>query len=182
MSWLPENYEVPQGSSQFMKLIKGTNRFRIIGKPTLGFEFWEDTPEGRKPHRVKTFEEAVKNPIADQIKHFWAFAVWNYESKQVQVLEITQKTIMKAIEALQIDEDWGSPENYDLVVTRTGDGLETEYTVQPKPAKKIDSEILEAYEKSDIDLNSLFSGEYPMKAEKTESKPVEQVDPSEIPF
>lgn len=170
MSWLPQGYEVPQGSSQFMKLSKGANRFRIIGSPVLGFEVWEDTAEGRKPHRFKDFKDAVASPFSDKIKHFWAFAVWNYDSKQVQVLQITQKSIMKAIEALQIDDDWGSPENYDLVVNRSGDGLETEYTVQPKPAKKIEASVIEAYEASKIDLESLFAGNYPMSGGKNENE------------
>ena len=179
MSWLPEDYQVPQGSSQFMKLVKGTNKFRVIGKPIMGFEWWEENSDGRKPFRVKTFEEAVKSGT-EPIKHFWAFAVYNYGAKAVQVLQITQKTIMRAIEGLQADEDWGSPENYDLVINRTGEGLETEYTVQPKPASKISKEIKEIYEKSDIDLEKLFDGEYPMGDEISE-KQVDEANET-IPF
>lgn len=171
MSWLPDNYEVPQGGSQFMKLGKGTNQFRVLSEPAIGFEVWEETSDGKTPHRFKTFNEAVNSPFAgDKIKHFWAFAVWNYSREQVQVLQITQKSIMKAIEALHGDEDWGSPLNYDLVVTRTGDGMETEYTVQPKPKKPITSEMTEALKASKVDLQALFIGNYPMSDKKNENK------------
>lgn len=171
MSWLPDNYEVPQGGSQFMKLTKGTNQFRVLTEPVIGYEVWEETTEGKKPHRFKDFKEAVNSPYAgDKIKHFWAFAVWNYQAKQVQVLQIIQKTIMKAIEALHADEDWGSPLNYDLVVTRTGDGMETEYTVQPKPQKPVANEMTEALKASKVDLQALFTGNYPMSEQKNETE------------
>lgn len=167
MSWLPDNYEVPQGGSQFMRLVKGSNQFRVMTQPVIGYEVWEESAEGRKPHRFHTFQEAVNSPYAgDKIKHFWAFAVWNYSTKQIQVLQITQKSIMKAIEALHADEDWGDPLTYDLVVTRTGDGMDTEYTVQPKPKKPVTNEMTEALKASKVDLESLFVGNYPMTEQK----------------
>jgi hypothetical protein len=169
MSWLPPEYKVPEGASQFMKFVKGTNQFRVLSEPVIGFEVWEDSAEGRKPHRFKSFQEAVNSPFSDKIKHFWAFAVWNYESENVQVLQITQKTIMRAIEALNIDEDWGSPLEYDLVVKKTGDGMETEYTVQPKPKKPVTKEITEAVKASNLDLQTLFVGDYPMSAQTNEN-------------
>jgi len=178
MSWLPKDYKVPQGSSQFMKLEKGQNKLRILGQPIIGYEWWEESTEGKKPFRVKTFEEAVRNG-REPIKHFWAFAVWNYSNESCQVLSITQKTIMKALEALSIDEDWGNPEKFDIVITRTGDGMETDYTVQPKPAKEIDHNILEAYKESKIDLEALFSGNYPMETQKDENEPSSKLETSE---
>lgn len=170
MTWLPKDYQVPQGGSQFMRLQSGQNQFRILSEPVIGYEVWEDSSEGKKPHRFHTFQEAANSPFSDKIKHFWAFAVWNYSSKQVQVLQITQKTIMKAIEALTADEDWGDPLNYDLVVNRTGDGMDTEYTVQPKPQKPVTEEMKEALKVSKVGLQTLFTGEYPLTAQSTENE------------
>jgi len=184
MSWLPEGYKVPSGGGQFMKLVSGANQFRILAEPVLGYEVWETTTEGRKPHRFHTFKEAVSSPFSDQIKHFWAFPVWNYSNKTCQVLQITQKTIMKAIEALQVDEDWGDPTTYDIVVSKSGDGMETEYVVQPKPAKPTPKEALEALKESKIDLSALFSGSYPMKETEAQNEAVvnsEEVA-SDVPF
>ena len=188
MSWLPDQYTVPQGSSQFMKLVKGSNQFRVMTQPAIGYEVWEESAEGRKPHRFKDFKQAVNSPYAgDKIKHFWAFAVWNYAAKQVQVLQITQKSIMKAIEALHADDDWGDPLTYDLVVNRTGDGMDTEYTVQPKPKKPVTEEMTEALKVSKVDLESLFTGNYPMSEQKNENKATDELVTSDevadsVPF
>jgi hypothetical protein len=45
----------------------------------------------------------------DARKHFWAFAVGNYEDKRVQVLPITQKTLRDAMFALMKNPKWGDP-------------------------------------------------------------------------
>jgi predicted secreted protein len=181
MAWLPTGYEVPKGSNQFMKLEKGQNRFRVLSEPIMGYEWWEESSEGRKPFRVKSFQEAVENGT-EPIKHFWAFVVWNYKSESIQVLEITQKTIMRSLEGLAIDEDWGDPTNYDVVINRTGDGLETEYTIQPKPSKDVSKDVLKAYEDSEIDLSALFRGEYPMSKENNENEVNSEEVADSIPF
>jgi hypothetical protein len=181
-SFLPANYTVPTGGSQFMKLVKGDNRIRILSEPVLGFEWWEEIEEGRKPFRVKTFEEAVKNGH-EPIKHFWALVVYNYETKDIQVLELTQKTILRAIETYSRDEDWGDPRDYDIVIKRSGEGLETEYQVIAKPKKELDKSIKDAYSDSDIKLEALFEGKYPVenKEETLSDKEVDEVN-DKIPF
>jgi hypothetical protein len=100
-------------------------------------------------------------------------AVWNYSEEKVQILEITQKGIQKSIRALSKDEDWGSPLGYDLVVTRSGQKLETEYQVTPKPAKKLDAAIDTAYKDMNIRLEALFDGEDPFNSVKVEEAEVE---------
>jgi len=99
--------------------------------------------------------------IGDEPKHFWAFVVWNYKDEKVQILEVTQKGIMKAIRNLVNDEDWGDPKNYDLVVTREGEGLETEYSVNPKPKTELDKGIQVFYKDLNINLEALFDGDDP---------------------
>jgi hypothetical protein len=175
-SFLPLDYKVPSGSGQFMKLVKGDNKIRILSEPVLGWGWWEETDDGKKPFRVKTFEEAVKKG-QEPIKHFWAMVVYNYDSKEIQILEITQKTIQRAIETYHYDDDWGNPRDYDLVIKRSGDGMETEYQVIAKPKKELDKSITEAYEKSDIKLEALFGGKYPVEEEVD----VDEVNDS-IPF
>lgn len=163
-----------------MKLEKGENRFRVLSDAVVGYEWWEDTDNGRKPTRVKTFEEAVKSGV-EPLKEFWAFAVWNNATQRVEVLEITQKSIMRSLHSLTLDEDWGDPKQYDVVVTRSGEGLETKYSVTPKPAKKLDSSVLEAYESSEIDLESLFEGKYPMPTSDDKKFDAQDVA-DEVPF
>jgi hypothetical protein len=95
--FLPKGYKTPEIQSNFMELEEGKNAFRI---------FSVDAGEGnRKPIRVRTAEEiptSVKNATDNQskAKQFWAFTVFNYKTNSIQVLELKQQTILRAIEAL----------------------------------------------------------------------------------
>lgn len=120
-------------------------------------------------------ETKSADEVGDEHKHFWAFAVWNYTDKKVQILEITQKTIMRSILALTKDEDWGDPKEYDIVVTRTGEDLNTEYNVTPKPQKELDEGILRFYKDLNINLEALYDGADPFE-QKVSAKDVDNAN------
>ena len=175
-TFLPTGYEIPGVSDKYMKFQKGENRFRILSSPILGYEYWEEVGDKRTPKRTpldKPFStEEVSDP--EDIKHFWAMVVYNYANKKIQILEITQRGIQKTLRALARDEDWGSPVlKYDIVVIKTGDGMETKYEVLPKPATKLTEGIVEAYEGMEIRLEALYEGKDPYSKE-------EHVNPDEI--
>lgn len=159
-SFLPNDYEVPQSNGNYMKFEKGDNKFRILSTPIMGWESWEDKKPIRR-HMNNPFSTLeVEDP--EQIKHFWAMVVYNYQAEKVQILEITQKGIQKTLKVLATDEDWGNPvQAYDIVVNKTGEKMETKYEVLPKPAKAMAKEILEAYEAMHINLSALYEGEDP---------------------
>lgn len=163
MSFLPKDYSVPT-DSKYMKLEKGSNKFRVLGAAIVGFEWWADAEGKRKPFRVKTFQEAVNQGI-EPIKHFWAFPVWNYAAQKVQVLQVTQKSIMNAITAYVENEDWGDPKEYDFTIKRDGDGMDTEYQVIASPHKPTPKEVSQAYAETFIDLEALYRGEDPFAKE-----------------
>ena len=164
--FLPEGYETPDASNGYMKFKPGENRFRVLSSAIVGYENWVDEDGKRKPLRWRM---GVNIPVTEgeDAKHFWAFVVWNYQENKIQILEITQKGIMKSITALAKDKDWGSPKDYDLVVTREGEGMDTEYQTQPKPKKDADEAILKAYDTTSINLDALFDGKDPFKTEET---------------
>lgn len=167
MSFLPTGYKEPV-TSKYMKFEKGENRFRVLDSAIIGWEWWEDKEDGgRKPIRVRMNETV---PSGQDTKHFWAFPVWNYQDEQIQILEITQKGIQRAITALARNQKWGDPKEYDIVVSRTGEGMETEYVVQPNPKEEIPTEIKNAYESTDIKLDALYTGDDPfaVQSEKEE--------------
>lgn len=163
--FLPSNYEVPQKSGNYMRFKDGENRFRILTSPILGYVWWEQDGETRKPVRVRMTDKIVTTPESEKAKHFWSMPVYNYNDESIQILEITQATIQKAIKALAKDKDWGSPVNYDLVVTRSGKELNTEYQVQPKPAKELDKNVADKFAQTNIRLEALFDGEDPFSSE-----------------
>jgi len=146
-------------------------------------EYWIDSQDKdgnpkRQPVRSRMNEEInIANvPEPDKIKHFWAMVIWNYNTKRLEVLEITQKTIMKAIKAYALNKAWGDPKGvngYDFVITKTGEKLETEYLVTANPKTKLDSAIVKQYEDSDIYLNALFTGDDPFEGTPIDTKEIE---------
>jgi hypothetical protein len=96
-------------------------------------------------------------------------AVYNYAAKAVEVREITQASIHGPLEDLAMNSDWGDPREYDITVTKTGEKLDTEYSVMPSPAKAVTEEVPEevpeeahkAYRKAHINLEALFDGADP---------------------
>ena len=171
MIFLPTDYKVPSSSGNYMKFNPGENRFRIMSSPILGYEYWKEIDGKRKPIRVPMEAQISPDdldPDDNKIKHFWAMVVFDHADSKIKILEITQKSILRTIRGLSDDEDWGDPKGsrgYDIVVVRTGEGLETRYEVNPKPKKKLTSGIQEMYDEMDINLKALFKGEDPFASE-----------------
>lgn len=155
--FLNEDYKLPD-SSGYMKFVQGKNKFRILSSPVTGFEYWttENKPVRSREKFTETPNIKVEKGGKSNITHFWALIVYNYQLEEVQILEITQKGILKYILELSKDPAWGSPKGYDLVVNRSGEGLATKYTTTANPHSKLSPEITEKFEKSEIDLNTLF--------------------------
>lgn len=157
MQFLPDNYETPQGGGSYMKLQQGENKFRILSSPIIGWLDWKD----KVPHRFP-FKSKPEKPLGDQaIRHFWAMIVWDYSDQAVKILEITQSTIQKAIQTLAKDEEWGSPHQYDIKVTRKGQDKATEYSVNPSPRKPLSEEIKTAAKGKPINLDALYKNADP---------------------
>jgi hypothetical protein len=91
--------------------------------------------------------------------------VFNYHTEQVEILELTQKSIQKAIKDLARDKDFGSPTEYDIKVTKTGEGKETRYSTMGKPPKKLDEAIAQLYLDTPINLEALFDNKNPFEVE-----------------
>ena len=161
--FLEAGYEVPK-EKKYFKFQDGENTFRIISKPIIGWLDWKE----KKPLRFK-MTEMPKSSIdpSKPIKHFWAMCVWNYKEQLVQVLEITQKSIQTYITTLSKNPKWGSPLGYDIVITRKGSGMETEYTCIAEPPSVLPSEIQDAIiDFGAIDLEQLFVGGDPFNVKK----------------
>jgi hypothetical protein len=180
MTFLPKDYSIPKTGGNYMKFVKGENRFRIMSSAVVGWEYW--TRDNKPVRSVTPFSEVPEDAKMDdngnfRPKHFWAFVVWNYEEERLQILEITQSTVMAGIEALVHNAKWGDPKKFDIVVKATGDGMEREYSVVPEPhteAPKADA--------SGIVLEELFSGNDPFKGRPEAVLEEETPRPEDIPF
>jgi hypothetical protein len=177
--FLPEGYQTPEVQSNYMTLEDGVNSFRILSSAIVGYEWWvEQGEEGRRPQRVRTADEvpeAVKNASDSRQKarHFWAFTVYNYKTKTIQILALKQQTVMRAIEAFVKNPKWGNPKNYDLIIEKVKTGSrdrDVEYNVIPEPPSQLDEGIVELAKSVPVRLEALYEGGDPF-AEAEEDEP-----------
>lgn len=158
-----EDYKIPS-TSNYMKFLDGENSFRVLSSAIVGYEYFN---RENKPIRSKVpFDELPEDIKKDgRINHFWAFVVWNYNEKKVQVLELTQKGIMKTMQAYIKNPKWGNPREYDFIVNRTGNGLDTEYAVTVNPKSVMDEMMVAGLKNTKVNLDNLFEGKDPFSKE-----------------
>ena len=162
----------------------GSVRFALLTDEPLEFyESWGTANGASKPFRFDfepTYEDVVAEmgefepregrggPGTADVKFAIAVPVYNYESGKVQVLQITQKSVLKELDQVSQMEDYENLLECDFTGSKKGSGLLTEYTLRPVPRKKgsqehIDAAWLEA--KSDgFDISRLLTGANPFKA------------------
>jgi hypothetical protein len=151
--FLPEGYELPKGP--YFKPEVGENRIRIIGRPVIG---WLDWDRDKKPHRFRMDKKPSAPMGKDPIRHFWAILVWDNKGQCLQVWELTQKGIMAAIKALVADPDWGNPSDYDIKITKSGSGKDTEYEIRPAPKSPMSDEVKTIVAGTYHCLDAIFDG------------------------
>ena len=151
-SFLPKDYEVNSGGSDFFKLKNGDNKFRIISDAIVGKEGWKDNKPFRRggtdaeidPSEVDTDAKSGKPKINDYL----ACYVYSHDEGKVMIASFTQVGIKKAIAEYAADEDWGHPSGYDITVTRTGEGLATKYSVKPSVPKPLKADVQKAVDEA----------------------------------
>lgn len=170
------DYKMPV-TSNYMKFKEGVNTFRVLSSAIVGYEYFNND---NKPVRSRhEFDETPGIKAGGEVKHFWAFVVWNYADEKIQILELTQKGIMTYMQSLINNKKWGNPTGYDLVVTRTGVGMNTEYSCMSEPHSPLEAKIAEAWSKSKVNLAALYEGQDPFKVTSNDTG---EADIEDIPF
>lgn len=182
MAFLPKDYKGEPETGKYMKFRQGENTFRVLSDAIVGMEYWKtktvDGKETRYPVRLRSDEKVKigdleineKTGELEMPKHFWALVVFNRRSETIQILEITQATIRKAITALDNSKKWGDIKTFDITVTREGEGFDTVYTTMPEPKEEVDEGIVALYESMDIKLDKLYEGGDPFGTEDKSEK------------
>lgn len=182
ISPLSSSYREPTQPSQFLKFeIDKTTRIRILDEGIAGFEAWtqaenkpirlpmneQGQPEGQFDVPIKKKKDKDgKETNQDKISVFWAFTVWNYELEEIQVWSFTQAGIKKAITNYRQDADYSNLLSYDLKITKKKTGslpTDVEYAVLAGKESKLPETVTEILFDIDVDLNRLFTNEYPIK-------------------
>lgn len=144
--------------------IEGEKRLRFIGAGISGFSAWT---VDKKPIRWESKPSELPANLAPDkngqvsVKRFIAGVVYDYETAGFKILEITQRTLMDQLFKFMKDGDYGDPTKYDIKISRTGEGLGTEYTLVAAPPKAVSKEIADAYAELRCNLRALFDGDDP---------------------
>lgn len=161
MSFFPEQINT-EAVSRYTKLGKGKTKVRFFDKPMFGYETWLEIDGKRTPKRFELDEEIKQSDMGpDGVKQFMAIKVYNYNEKAIQILQITQKTILKALKEYSENEDYGNPTGYDIEITKTGEGMKTAYSVIASPPKEVSEEVAKAAEETVVELDALLIGADP---------------------
>ena len=185
MAFLPKDYAAPEAQSSYTRLEEGDNTFRVLDSAIVGWEWWNEKDGKRIPNRVKNQNDLSEDDLSEiynleaktkrtQLKHFWAFPVYNYKIKYIQILQITQGSIQVAMERYTKNEKWGDPKEYDFIINRSGEGMQTRYSTTVNPKESLDEDIIKKYKEMNINLKALYSGDDPF-ARVTESLDVDEV-------
>lgn len=180
--FLPNGYVDPVQTGNYMKLEEGDNTFRVLSSAITGWEIWgEEVREGkntRVPYRFHLNDD-IEQKYQDlqtennKFKVFWAFVVFNRDAKKIQILEVTQNSVRKALQALVNNKKWGNPKDYDIVITKNKTGplpMDVEYIVTPDPKEAVDPAIVAKYKAMNINLDALYKGEDPFSTEASDAE------------
>ena len=130
---------------------------------------WRAFKKDGMPTRKKTIEEIDlselgKNQFGQDEKpiKFWAFPIFVYDDSNVQICEIHQVGLMRELERLGNDRNWGDPRLYDISIMRTGSGNRTAYQVTPSQQQFPQDQVANVEKAiNQIDLQKLFVNEDP---------------------
>ena len=134
--------------------------FRFTDEPTpddVDAEFGSDY--SRRLNRDGTAPEPAKFAIA--------VPVYNHDAGSVQVLQVSQKSINREFDSISQMEDYANLLEWDFVLGKEGNGLNTEYSLRAVPRKKGSNDVIqEAWEETQsggFDIGRLLTGGNPFK-------------------
>lgn len=167
---IPAEYREPSASDNYVTYKQGDNRFRILSNMVMGWEEWKTVDGSRKVTRYHHNQKP--KPVKDQDddekpKLFWAFVVWNYEEAKVQILNIKQSSIRKALQKISQDAEWGNAMKYDLKITKSGESKKSVYAVTPCPQSPLNKVIAAAKKSTAVNLEALFTNGDPFEVYDT---------------
>lgn len=171
------------------KIASGTStRFALLSdEPLEYYEVWAEGPDGKaKPFRFA--QEPTPDDIAvelgsytrrlnregtgpEAVKFAIALPIYSFDAEQVQILSLTQKSIIRELDGISQTEDYDDLTATDFTLGKEGSGLNTEYKLLPVPRKKgAEAVIAAAWEEakaSGFDITRLMTGGNPFKPDET---------------
>ena len=160
-------------------------RFALLDdNPLEFFEIWGEASDGSvKPFRFR--DEPTPDDVQAEFgsdysrrlnregsapepaKFAIAVPVFNHDAGSVQVLQVSQKSINREFDSISQMDDYSNLLEWDFVLGKEGNGLNTEYSLRAVPRKKGSQDgVNAAWEEaksSGFDISRLLSGGNPFK-------------------
>jgi hypothetical protein len=194
-NFMKADYEEPKASTgDWLKFEDGdTHKIRLCCSfedettAIMGWEAWEayTNDDGkasnrpvRRPYDAESLDELMSRDRDGKPKHFWCVTIWHETEKKPMLWSITQRTIQKALREFAESPEWGEVGDittFAINVKRTGEGLDTKYSLMAiPPIGKVSNEIVSTIIEASIDCRELFArdglGENPFGVNSAEDK------------
>lgn len=161
--------ELQSGRYLNLSKIQGEKKVRFFGEGIMGWEAWT---EDNKPLRweLKPSELPTNLKKSDDgsvsIKRFIAAIVWDYDDETFKIINLNKSSVLKDFLAYYKTPEYGDPQGYDLKISKTGSGMDTEYTTLALPPKPVSKSLADSFveECSSWNLAAMFDGDDPFGA------------------
>lgn len=168
-NFFPDDVNV-ESTSRYTKLISGRTQLRVLDAPIFFQETWNAGADGKRlPSRLPLGAQFQPQDIGpDGVRTCMAVKVYNYNEGSIQIWQVSQKTILKAMKEYSQNPEYGSPKNYDLIISKQGQALLTKYGVVANPPKPVNEAIAKLDKETPVALSNLLVNADPFKVEGTE--------------
>ena len=152
----------------WMKLVQGKNKVRIMGNPLQTYIHWVENTEGKK----RSFGSPVEDPaLVQQLdeagfprKRCWYLKVLDRSDGRFKVLQVGAQ-IYDGVKELYNDSDWGPVTKYDITIMRGPKGQQPLYKVFASNKAPIEEQHAEAWEAFNVKVGDLSKLTQPAKPE-----------------
>jgi hypothetical protein len=120
-------------ASDFMQLEQGDNKGRVLSNPQQFAVHWvvDETGKKRKVNCATTgCPVCLRGGDTDKPQARWLIKFLSRKDGAVKLLEITSQ-VVKGVQGLVQDPDWGQITDYDINIKRAAPGAQPLYSVVP---------------------------------------------------
>ena len=154
------------------KLSEGSTKFRFLEEPIFFFETWQtDSSGNRTPKRFAMTEEIPVSEVGpDGIKQVMASKVYNYSARAIQIMSITQVTILGPMKEATKNPKYGDLPGYDVYIKKTGIGKQSRYSFDKDPKEAMSEEVKKASGYVVVNLDAMLINADPFLKDSTPDK------------
>ena len=150
------DYVAPVGGNVFLKMPKAGSPIKcvIVGTVATGWSYWTGDKKCIRSLTRFTSTPGIRNEPGkvERVKHYWCVPVYDYDSKAIRILEITQTGVQNFISEVAGGSDYRLNDlTCALKISATGSGEMVKYVPMIVPVRPEEqAAIIEAINVSDL--------------------------------